>query len=239
MPSTTRSVTTGLDTQPSFSQYLGKRVSFEGCIVDKLFSSDKAMTVEVEEEAWNSTVGPAMQVTPPMTWQDRARFMRAAASTKNGKVKVRGKKLASNVRKVKVCGKEVALLKNGQRCVFTGSWAHHTRYGLQLKVESVKILALDREEDILARLAGLFKVIAGGDTLWMRFSKKAQRIYQVYGKDTVSVLNSATAEEKLLRVPRLGGKKMCTRLKKEWDKQTCAFLSSRTLKIEVQKPPRC
>ncbi|GAX78728.1 hypothetical protein CEUSTIGMA_g6165.t1 [Chlamydomonas eustigma] len=220
MPSTTRSVTTGLDTQPSFSQYLGKRVSFEGCIVNKLFSSDSfnAMTVEVEEEAWKSTVGPAMQAAPQTIWQaaptERARFMKRA--------------VASNNRKVKVCGKELALLKNGQRCVFTGSWAHHTRYGLQLNVESVKILALDREEDILARLEGLTGV--GRST--------AKAIYQAYGKDTVSVLNSATAEEKLQRVPRIG-KKLSASLKKEWDEQSGHQAIHLRLKELGLKPSTC
>jgi hypothetical protein len=108
----------GHDASASFSQYLNKRVSFEGCIVKELFSSYncyKALTVEVEAEAWRNTVGPAIQAATP-SWQatpsEKNRFKKTSA--------LRG-------RNVTVCGNELAWVKKGQRCVFTGSWTLHHR----------------------------------------------------------------------------------------------------------------
>jgi len=82
----------------------------------------------------------------------------------------------------------------GARCVFSGEWGP-SKWGYQLKVESIEHLAPGSREGILRFLSsGLIKGVGPGI---------AEKLVEAFGEKTLDVLNNAP--EKLMKVRGIGG----------------------------------
>eukprot|EP00958_Prasinococcus_capsulatus_P009970 scaffold966_cov415-Prasinococcus_capsulatus_cf.AAC.33 len=119
--------------------------------------------------------------------------MKAPQITKSGRYR-RRTPTAKNV--VTVIGILHYQLFPGANMKFTGSWEMDKKYGLQFKMESAEEVAPDSIDEIVNYLAGGRIKGVGKVT--------AKRLVEAYGADTLNVLESPDAIQKLIRIPKIG-----------------------------------